>query len=293
MVTDATLQKRQELRAFVERVLQPEQSVKAVIGIGSIASGLARPDSDIDAIVFLDPIDLFIVPAEFKWSPSDGSFHSIFENELEQDCLEFDFARLDLKQWKDPIFEWPEGRCSEMEQGWMAFDRSGLVAELITQRTEYSNEIRIAKLDEAITWLDQHLSGDGPQSRWESLGSIIANDRLLAAYNYLAQAIFAYNFRWRPWRNREMAALLALSWIPESFEDQMLIFFDTPSNTYDRYLTRVNALRSLFQSIIERLVSDGEYGDDAIGEAFIRSHEEPGRAWNMNEWNMKHSERKK
>jgi hypothetical protein len=28
------------------------------------------------------------------------------------------------------------------------------------------------------------------------------------------------------------------------------------------------------------------------GEAFIRSHDEPGRAWNMDEWNRKHAERR-
>jgi hypothetical protein len=43
--------------------------------------------------------------------------------------------------------------------------------------------------------------------------------------------------------------------------------------------------------LIDRLVADGEYGDDVIGEAFIRSHNEPGRAWNMDEWNKKHAER--
>jgi hypothetical protein len=28
-----------------------------------------------------------------------------------------------------------------------------------------------------------------------------------------------------------------------------------------------------------------------IGEAFIRSHDEPGRAWNMAEWNRHHEQR--
>ena len=64
--------------AFIERELVPEPAVQAVIGIGSIASGLARPDSDIDTIIFLDPFDWYILPAEFKWRPADGSFHSIF-----------------------------------------------------------------------------------------------------------------------------------------------------------------------------------------------------------------------
>jgi hypothetical protein len=277
---------------FIERELVPEPAVQAVIGIGSITTGLARPDSDIDAIVFLDPFDWYIVPAEFKWRPSDNSFHSIFGQEpgLEH-CLQFDFARFDLAQWLDPAYEWPEGRCAELQEGWMAFDRSGQVAELIAKRTAYSDEIRTAKLDEAITWLDQHLSDDGPQRRWDSLGSVIAHDRLQAAYEYLMQALFAYNRRWRPWRNREMSSLLVLPWLPEGFAERVLVALNAPACDYVGYLARVDALRILFQDLTGRLVADGEYGDDVIGEAFVRSHDEPGRAWNMDKWNVKHVER--
>jgi hypothetical protein len=162
--------------------LYPNQQVQAVIGIGSIASGLAQSDSDIDAIIFLDPLDWYIVPAEFIWRPSDSSFHSIFssEPELEED-IQFDCARFDLAQWADPSYKWPEERCAELYAGWLAFDRSGQVTEMITMRTAYSDKIRTAFLDEAIVWLDQHLSVDRPQRRWERLGSVIAHDRLQAA----------------------------------------------------------------------------------------------------------------
>ncbi len=61
---------------FIEIELAREPAVQAVIGIGSIASGLARADSDIDAVVFLDPFDAYIIPAEFVWHPSDRSFCS-------------------------------------------------------------------------------------------------------------------------------------------------------------------------------------------------------------------------
>jgi hypothetical protein len=74
MTTPATMQKRRELAHFIETALAPESAVQGVIGIGSIASGLARPDSDIDALVFLEPFDLY----EFKWRPADGTFHSSF-----------------------------------------------------------------------------------------------------------------------------------------------------------------------------------------------------------------------
>ena len=150
----------------------------------------------------------------------------------------------------------------------------------------------MAKLDEAITWLDQHLSEDGPERRWNDLGPVIAHDRLLAAYYYLVQALFAYNSRWRPWRNREMSSLLAMPWLPEGFADRILVLMNAPASNYDGYLTQVDVLRGLFRSIVDRLVTDGEYGDDAISEAFVRSHDEPGRVWNMDEWNLKHQKRR-
>lgn len=288
MVTAATVQKRQDLKTLVERVLEPEPAIQAVIGVGSIATGLARPDSDIDAIVFLDPFNWYIVPAEFKWRPSDGTFHSIFSREIgPEEKLQFDFARVDLAQWADPSWGWPEGRRAELCEGWMAFDRSGQVVELIAKRTAYSDEIRTAKLDETIAWLDQHLSGDRPQRRWDSLGPVIAHDRLQAAYECLVQALFAYNRRWRPWRNREMSSLLMLPWLPVGFADRILTALNAPSLGHPGYLDRVAALRGLSQDLIARLVADGEYGDDVIGEAFIRSHDEPGRAWNMDEWNAR------
>ena len=243
MTTSATLRKRQELMDFIGLELSPEPAVQAVIGIGSIANGLARPDSDIDAIVFLDPFDPYITPAEFVWCPSDQSFHSIFSDDPGVgEGIQFDFRRLDFSQWADPSFEWPEERCAELRQGWLAFDRSVQAAALIAARTDYTDAIRTSRLDEAIIMgLDQLLVGDRPKACWDSLGSLISQDRLQAAYRYLVQALFAYNRRWRSWRNREMSALLALSWLPQDFA----------------------------------------------------SHEEPGRAWNMDAWNAKHAERRK
>jgi hypothetical protein len=292
LTTAATIQKKQDLMTFIERELVPEPAVQAVIGIGSIASGLAQPDSDIDAIVFLDPFDWYIVPAEFIWRPSDGSFHSIFssEPELEED-IQFDFARFDLVQWADPSYEWSEERCAELREGWMAFDRSGQVAELIAMRTAYTDKIRTAKLDEAMVWLDLHLEDGSPQRRWESLGAVIAHDRLQAAYEYLVQALFAYNHRWRPWRNREMSSLLALPWLPEGFADRVLVALNAPTCDYTGYLTRADALRALYQDLTNRLVADGDYEDNVVWEAYNRSHDEPGQAWNMDQWNMKHLER--
>jgi hypothetical protein len=294
MITTATLQKRHDLMNFIKLELMPEPAVQAVIGIGSIASGLARPDSDIDAVVFLDPFDAYIVPAEFVWRPADRSFHSIFSDlPEEQTWIQFDFKRLDLAQWMDPSFAWPEGLYSELRVGWLAFDRTGKAADLIATRTAYTHEVRISRLDEAITALDQLLSDDRPQVRWESLGALIAHDRLGEAYETLVQGLFAYNDRWRPWRSREISTLLALPWLPGDFPNRSLEASSISSPDYDGYMKRVDILRCLFHELTTRLVADGLYGDDLISEAFIRSHDEPGRAWNMDEWNRRHADRSK
>jgi len=279
---------------FIEHELAPEPAVQAVIGIGSIASGFARADSDIDAIVFLNPFDAYIIPAEFVWVPSNKSFHSIFSDvpELEKG-IQFDVQRFDFNQWMNPSFAWPEGYCSELSMGWLVFDRTGRAADLIAERTTYTDAIRISRLDEAITRLDQQLSDDRPQVHWDSLGSLISHDRLQAAYEYLAQALFAYNHRWRPWRSREMSALLALPWLPEDFVNRVPGALRISSPDYSGYMNRVEILRSLFQDLSNRLVADGLYGDDLVSEAFFRSHDEPGRAWNMDAWNTKHADRRK
>lgn len=292
MTTIATLKKREDLMTFIRRQLISEPAVQGVVGIGSIANGSARADSDIDAIVFLDPFDWYVIPAEFVWCLADDTFHSIFSQVpgIEQ-CTQFDFARYDLGQWAEPSFEWPEARRAELRNGWLAYDRTGTVAELIETRTTYTDSDRIARLDDAITWLDQHLSGDGPRVRWETLGPAIAHDRLQAAYFYLVQAIFAYNRAWRPWRNREMSSLLELSWLPDNFAERVLRALGPTSPDYAGYLGQVESLHGLFQEIMERLTADGDYGKDVVGEAFVRSHDEPGRAWNMDEWNRKHAAR--
>ena len=256
-MTPATLRKRQELAAFVEHVLAPEPAVQAVIAIGSVANGRARPDSDIDALVFFDPYDETVVPAEFTWCPADGSFHSIFEELEAEDAIQLDFDRLDLVQWADPAYEWPEGRRAELAAGWLAFDRSGQVGKLIAERTAYTDEVRVARLDEAITWLDQHLSDNRPRRNWESLGPAIAHDRLQAAYEYLVQGLFAYNRRWRPWRNRQASVLLSLAWLPERFAERVLPALNAPSLDEAGYQARVDALRGLLYDLLDRLVADG------------------------------------
>jgi hypothetical protein len=57
------------------------------------------------------------------------------------------------------------------------------------------------------------------------------------------------------------------------------------------YTERVAALRQLFGALTTQAQTLGVYGADPIDEAFIRSHEEPGRAWNMAAWYDEHNKR--
>lgn len=282
-MTPATEQKRKQFNDFIQRVLAPEPAVKGVVGIGSIATGHMRPDSDVDAVVFFDPLDYYIVPAEAIWRADENTFHSIFDDDVEG--LPVDFLRLDWQEWSDPDFEWPEGRRAELAMGWIAFDPSGEVARLIAERTTYPDDVRLERLDEAITWLDQHLSRGKPQAIWDELGPAIAHDRLQAAYDYLVQALFAYNRQWRVWRNREMDALLSLAWLPKDFEERVVVAANAPSPDEDGYQARVDSLRALFNDLLEQLIATGDYSPTPIDQAFIRRSEEPGRSWNMDEWN--------
>jgi hypothetical protein len=273
--------------------LAGETAVKAVIGIGSMATGRMRPDSDIDAIIFLEPYSDYIVPAEAIWMPDDGSFHSIFsgDEQVQQHGIQLDFARFDWAQWRQPDFMWPEERLAELSSGWVAYDMTGEVTAVLQARSVYPEALRVARLDEAVTWLDQHLEAGAPEEKWVSLGALIAHDRLQAAYGYWVQGLFALNGRWRSWRNREMGALLQLPWLPDKIEERLLLAGNAPTVDYAGYMVRVATLRGLFADLLQRLQAEGFYGDDPIGEAFVRRAEEPGRAWNMAFWNEQHKHR--
>jgi hypothetical protein len=285
-MTPATEEKREELLSFIQRVLEPEPSVQAVVGIGSIATGRMQSHSDIDVAVFFDPMDWYVIPAEFIWRPSDGSYHSIFveDEEVHQDGIDLDCLRLDLRTWSAPDYEWPEGRKAELGEGWMAYDRSGEVAPIIADKTVYPDMVRQERLDEAIIWLDQHLADGYPEKRLEILGPAVAHDRLQAAFQQLVQGIFAANRRWMPWRNRQMDNLARLLWLPDSYEERILAASNAPSIDFGGYMERVQALRFLFDELLSKLIAEGSYSTTPIDQAFIRSNDEPGYAWNMEEW---------
>jgi len=285
----ATKTKRSELSRFIQQEVITETSVQGVVVIGSVAKGIARADSDIDAVVFLEPFDLYAIPAEFKWRPDDGTFHGIFSDV--ENSIQLDFTRLDLQEWSKSTHMWPESICAELSEGWLAFDRHCHIQKLIAERTYFGDEIRQERLDDAIVCLDLLLSDSIAERTWETLGAKVAHYRLHSACDYLMQALFAYNRRWRTLRSRELSDLLKLPWLPEKFDEQLLLATNALSVTKEGYQQRVTLLQQFFNELVTKCQQDGLYGSDTVSEAFIRQHDEPGRNWNIDEWNKKHRER--
>jgi hypothetical protein len=208
-----------------------------------------------------------------------------------EDSIQLDFKRLNLQEWSRPTHVWPESLCAELSEGWVGFDRHGQIRKLIQERTYFNDEIRRERLDDAIVHLDWLLRDSSAQRVWETQGATIAHYRLHSAYDYLMQALFAYNRRWRTLRSREIPDLLKLPWLPEKFNERLILATNAFSMTKDGYQRRVTILQHFFNELMMKCQQEGTYGRDAVSEAFIRQHEEPGRNWNMDEWNKKHKER--
>jgi hypothetical protein len=90
----ATEKKREDLQIVIDRLLEPERSVCGVVVVGSVATGHARDSSDIDAILFMDPVDRYILPTESIWCPWDDTFHSIFvsDQQIQQKGIQLDLS---------------------------------------------------------------------------------------------------------------------------------------------------------------------------------------------------------
>jgi hypothetical protein len=207
-------------------------------------------------------------------------------------AIQLDFKRVDLKEWSNPAYVWPEPICAELSRGWVAFERDNRIGRLIAKRTAYSDELRRLRLDEAIAQLGQLLDAGKAERTWATLGPVVAHTRLHAAYDYVMQAIFAYNRRWRTWRGRELPYLFELPWLPKDLEARTLAAMNALSETEEGYRQRLVVLGEFFDQVVEQCREEGLYGANAIGEAFKRLNDEPGRDWNMGEWNRKHLGRK-
>ena len=290
MMNKETEQKRKELTKYIQAEVIKESSIQGIVVIGSVAKGTARSDSDIDAVVFLEPYDPYAVPAESKWKTDTRKYYGVFSDVRGYIQLDF-FKRVDLQKWSQPNHEWPDAICAELSEGWIAFDRKDQIKQLIAEKTIYKDKIRQARLDEALTKLDWLLKDSTIERTWDTLGDKFAHYRLHSAFDYLLQSIFAYNRRWRTLRSRELADLVNMQWLPKEFDENLLKLTNALTETRTGYLERAKSMKQCFDEVIERCQQDGLYGKYAVSEAFIRLHDEPGRDWNMEEWNRKHKSR--
>ena len=293
-MTPETTKRREQLRQYIEDVLAPDPAVQAVIGIGGVATGHLHGHSALEAILFLHPFDHYVAPAEAIWQPADDTYHSIFSEDpaLWEDGVPLNLLRLDWGQWADEDHSWPEPRKAELSTGWVAFDRTGAVGKTIENRTAYPDDLQFERLDEAIIWLDRHLGEDELAHVWEEVEPTVAHHRLQLAYENLVQALFAFNRHWHPDRNREMGYLLNLSWLPHKFADRVQAAAIPPGLDQESFRTRAQTVRDLFQELLEQLTASGLYSNIPVDQALLRRHDEPGRAWNLDEWVKYHTVRK-
>lgn len=276
--------KRQQLLHYTRTHLVPHKSVSAVVAIGSVATGLARADFDIDAIIFMDPLDLYVAPAEAIWRPSDDTYRSIFSADPELvDGIQLDLTRLDLTIWRTRGHHWPEHTRAALADGWVTFDRTGQVSALLAERTSMSDQQRLQILDEVLVASAGLLRQD-PDSAWDSLSPAEAFDRLQTAYEELVRGVFAYNRKWRPWRGRALRSLSRLGYVPRALGDDLEGAVRTAGDGPAAYSARARQLGLALDQLIDQLHCDEDYGPDAVSEAFRRLHDEPSRAWNIAEW---------
>ena len=178
-----------------------------------------------------------------------------------------------------------------MVNSWIAFDRHGRIRKLIADRTHYNEEVRLARLDEFVLALDSELDENKPENNWGRYPPFICFSRLRTVYEAIIGSLFAYNRQWRFYGDREAKLILDFGWVPTDIETRLLRAANAPSLDRAGFSAQAEALRGLSREILDRLKSDGVYGDDPGSEAFIRRNDEPGRAWNMDEWNTKHETR--
>ena len=290
-MSPATETKRRQLTQAIETLLAPHDCILGVVAVGSVATNTAREDSDIDALVFMSPLDRYIVPAESLWRPSDNTFHSIFDETVANaGAIPLDLVLVDFARCQNDEEFWSDEQKAGLAEGWIAYDPSGEVARTVSARTRYDDAVRISKIDIAVTSIDQILAEGTPERVWHHLGPLRAFDRLLAAYGSTIDLIFALNRRWRFWPERQMTYLLSLPRLPADCEKRLERAI-TGARSLAGYQERVQTLRGLFRDVLDDLCDEGFYQGNPISEAFIRSHDQPGRSWNIAEWNEKRRHR--
>lgn len=286
----ATHRLRAQLGDFITRHVAPHPTIKAVVVYGSVASGAATESSDVDAFVFMDPVDPWLLPAEAIWNPEEDSFRSIFsERPVVPGELQLDLTRVSLQERRGDA-PWPPADRAALTHRWVAFERPGTdVESLVVERIAMSERERRTALDAALLAADGLL--ENPETLWER-DELEALDALNAMWEAVMAGTYAINRVWMPYRGRGVRGLRRLPWRGALGDDLLMRCVATDGTDRAAFVKRAAALTRAHEALLAHLQDDPEFGEDPTFAAFLRAHDEPGRAWNIEEWSARHRGRR-
>lgn len=117
----------------MERKLTIWPEFITALDVGSVSTGEARSDSDVDCLLIFDQFDEGIVPAEFGWYPATDTSHTIFEVEVtEVGGVQVDANRVELGDFLNR--EWSEDLKHDLAHAFMIYDRHQTLAQAIEEK---------------------------------------------------------------------------------------------------------------------------------------------------------------
>jgi predicted nucleotidyltransferase len=277
----------QRTRLFVERQLEPWPEFLAAFVIGSVATGEARANSDVDCLFVFERLDERIVPAEFVWHPESDAISTIFEVEADQSgAVQIDSKRVELAAFLDD--EWEDGLKHELSQALVLFDREGSVQPRITAKLRYSDELQAERLLQLVARIEHSLASRRLEA-WIKRGGLVgAHEQLTAAFEDVLQLLHAANRVWLPWRTRWLVSARKLPWLPDAFATCVEQASGTGALTDTDLWRRHTALLQLYRDIQKKLREAGNNVDPE--DTFARLHPGLGYAYNMDAWKVAHRE---
>jgi hypothetical protein len=268
----------QRTRLLVERQLEPWPEFLAALVIGSVATGEARPDSDVDCLSVFERLDECIVPAEFVRQPEPDAISTIFEVDADQNwAVQIDSKRVALADFF--AAEWEDGLKHELSQAIVLFDREGLLLPQIAGKLHYSDEIRTQRVAALVATIEHTLAAWRVQS-WLTRGGLgCAHEQLTGALEDVLQLLHAVNRVWLPWRNRWLISALKLPWLPLDFATRAQQASGNGGLSEADLWRRHTLLLQLYRDI--RIKLNADFGNVDPEDTFARVHPELGHAYNM------------
>ena len=273
------------MRNFVERKLTIWPEFTAALVVGSVATGEARSDSDVDCILIFDKFNEGIVPAEFVWNPSTDTFHTIFDVEAtDVGGVQVDANRVELSNFLNQ--EWSDDLKHDLAHALMIYDRHQTVSQAIEEKLSYSDTLRISRIQNHLGWASYHLEEWRLQGWVERGGIESAHDQITAALEQIIQLLHAYNREWLPSRYRWLVSTSRLKWLPTKCLENLRDAICQVSPDKESLLKRRSVLISVLNSIRKKLEEDDLLSSPL--DAFVADHPGLGYAHNFDSWLEEH-----